>query len=88
MQTKNPIFDDLAQIMTGAAGAVASAGEEVRGLARSRMDRFIVEMDMVSRDEFELVKEMAVQALAENKALRAELKTLKLTKSRKSSGVK
>jgi len=88
MQTKNPIFDDLAQIMTGAAGAVASAGEEVRGLARSRMDRLLVEMDLVSREEFELVKEMAAQALSENKALRAELKALKTAKPRKSSGVK
>ncbi len=77
MQTKNPIFDDLAEMMTGAAGAVASAGEEMRTVIRSRADRMIVDMDLVSREEFDLVKEMAARALSESDKLREEIAALK-----------
>lgn len=96
MQTKNPIFDDLAEMMTGAAGVVASAGEEVKAVARSRVDRIIADMDLVSREEFELVKDMAIQARAENESLRQQIAALtaksakkpKAKKTTKTSGVK
>ncbi|VAV88569.1 hypothetical protein MNBD_ALPHA06-1037 [hydrothermal vent metagenome] len=96
MQTKNPIFDDLAELMTGAAGVVASAGEEVKAVARSKMDRLVADMDLVSREEFELVKDMAAKALAENQVLRQQIAALKpaqakkpkARKSTKTSGVK
>ncbi len=83
MQTKNPIFDDLAEMMTGAAGVVASAGEEVRAVARSRVDRLIADMDLVSREEFELVKDMAKKALADNQMLREEIEKMKSDSSSK-----
>lgn len=84
MQTKNPVFDDLAEIMTGAAGVVASAGEEVRTVLRSRTDRLVAEMDLVSREEFDLVKEMAQRALAENQALAEQIAILQGSKAKKS----
>ncbi|PHR62019.1 MAG: hypothetical protein COA47_05155 [Robiginitomaculum sp.] len=77
MQTKNPIFDDIAEMMTGAAGAMASAGEEMRSVIRSRADRMVMDMDLVSREEFDLVKEMAARALSENEKLREEITTMK-----------
>lgn len=82
MQTKNPIFDDLAGIMTGAAGLVAGAGEEVRTVIRSRTDRLVADMDLVSREEFELVKAMAVKALAENEALRQQIASMSKPKKK------
>lgn len=95
MQTKNPIFDDLAEIMTGAAGLVVGAGEEVRTVIRSRTDRLVADMDLVSREEFELVKAMAVKALAENESLRQQIVAMNNSKKRatkkstnKRSGVK
>jgi BMFP domain-containing protein YqiC len=88
MQTKNPIFDDIAEMMTGAAGAVASAGEEMRTVIRSRVDKMIADMDLVSREEFELVKEMAIKALADNEELRKELASLKAPVSKKTTGKK
>ena len=82
MQTKNPIFDDLAEIMTGAAGIVAGAGEEVRTVIRSRTDRLVADMDLVSREEFELVKTMAVKALAENEVLRKQIAAMNKPKKK------
>lgn len=77
MQTKNPLFDDIAEMMTSAAGALASAGEEVRTMARSRMDRVVADMDLVSREEFEVVRDMAIAAREEVAALKKELAALK-----------
>ena len=95
MQTKNPIFDDIAGVMTGAAGIVAGAGEEVRTVLRARTERLIADMDLVSREEFDLVKEMASKAVLENQALRKEIAELKQAiqkpkprKTRKTSGTK
>jgi len=83
MQTKNPIFDDIAEMMTGAAGAVASAGEEMRAVVRSRVDRMIADMDLVTREEFDLVKEMAAKALSENEVLREQIAALKVAPAKK-----
>ncbi len=95
MQTKNPIFDDIAGVMTGAAGIVAGAGEEVRTVLRARTERLIADMDLVSREEFDLVKEMASKAVLENQALRKEIAELKQAiqkpkprKTRKTSSTK
>jgi len=95
MQTKNPIFDDIAGVMTGAAGIMAGASEEVRTALRARTDKLIADMDLVGREEFDLVKEMAGKALLENQALREEITALKLTmqktkkiRTRKTGGVK
>lgn len=81
MQTKNPLFDDIAEMMTSAAGALASAGEEVRTMARSRMDRVVSDMDLVSREEFEVVRDMAVAAREEVAQLKKELAALKKAKA-------
>lgn len=58
MQTKAPVFDDLANLMTNAFGAAKGVGDEVKAVARSRADHFIAEMDLVSRDEFEVLKSL------------------------------
>jgi BMFP domain-containing protein YqiC len=77
MQTRSPIFDDLADIMTSAAGAAAGAGEEVKSLIRAQADRFIADMDLVSREEFEAHKALVQNLIKENQKLAAEIEALK-----------
>jgi BMFP domain-containing protein YqiC len=77
MQTKSPPFEDLANLMTNAFGAAKGVGDEVRAVARARADRVIADMDLVSRDEFETVKIMAVEAQEEVAALKAEITKMK-----------
>jgi BMFP domain-containing protein YqiC len=77
MQTRSPIFDDLADIMTSAAGAAAGAGEEIKSIFRAQADRFIADMDLVSREEFETLKAMTQKLHDDNQALRAEIDALK-----------
>lgn len=73
----NRLFDEFAKLMTDAAGVAQGARREVEGALRSQAERLMTQMDLVQRDEFEAVKEMASKARLENDALRAEIEELK-----------
>ena len=77
MQSQNRFFDDLAKLMTNAAGAAQGAAQEIETLVQSRLERVVANMDLVTRDEFEAVKEMAANARAENEDLKAEIAALR-----------
>ncbi|MGE0743370.1 MAG: accessory factor UbiK family protein [Hyphomonadaceae bacterium] len=76
MQTTSSVFDDLARLMTGAMGLAQGAGDEAKSFMRAQADRFVAEMDLVSRDEFEAVKQLAADARAEVDALKARVAAL------------
>jgi len=68
-QTSNRLLDEMARMMTDAAGAAQGARREVEAIMRAQADRILTEMDVVRREEFEAVREMAEKARAENEAL-------------------
>jgi BMFP domain-containing protein YqiC len=76
MQSQNRLFDDFVKMMNGAAGTVAGMTREAEGAFRERMREWMGGLDMVSRDEFEAVKAIAVAAREENQALKARLDAL------------
>ena len=69
-QTTNRFLDDLARLMTDAAGAADGLKREVTGVMRAQAERLLNEMDVVQREEFEAVKAMAEKARAENELLK------------------
>ncbi len=73
MQSENRLFDDFVKVLNGAAGTVAGMTREAESSMRERMREWIGGLDMVSRDEFEAVKAIAVAAREENQALKARL---------------
>ncbi|MFN0218963.1 MAG: accessory factor UbiK family protein [Hyphomicrobium sp.] len=75
-QTSNRIFDDFAKLMTEAAGAAEGMKREAETLVKGQAERFLREMDMVAREDFEAVKAMAQKAREENEALSARLASL------------
>ena len=75
-QTRGRIFDDISRLMTDAAGIAGGARREVETLARSQLERLMAGMDMVSREEFEAVREMAVLARTQNERLEARIAAL------------
>lgn len=81
MQTKNPFLEDFANLMTNAAGAAKSAGDEARAVMRGQMDRIVADMDLVGREEFDAVKLAALEAQEEAKALRKRVAALEKTLS-------
>jgi BMFP domain-containing protein YqiC len=76
MQTENRFFDDLSKLVNGAAGTIAGMGREAESATREKFREWIGGMDFVSRDEFEVVKAMAVAAREEADALKARLEAL------------
>ncbi len=77
-------MDDLARLMSDAAGAAQGARREMETVIRSQAERFLADMDVVSREDFEAIKAMAVKTQAENERLsqrvtqlEAELKRFK-----------
>ncbi|MVA99478.1 accessory factor UbiK family protein [Nitratireductor sp. CAU 1489] len=69
----NRILDDFAKLLTDAAGAAQGVRNEVETAFRAQAERILNSMDVVQREEFEAVREMAIKARAENKKLAARL---------------
>ena len=81
MSTGTPRFlDDIARLMTDAAGVASSARREAETVFKSQIERLLRDADVVTREEFEAVREMAVLAREENEALSARLAALEATK--------
>ena len=72
----NRLLDDLSKLMTNAMGVAQGAKDEAQTAFNGWIDRWLAERDFVTREEFEAVREMAVKARAENKALSARLDAL------------
>jgi BMFP domain-containing protein YqiC len=75
-QTSNRFLDELSKLLTDAAGAAQGMRREVETLMRSQGERILREMDVVQREEFEAVREMATKAREENDELRARIAAL------------
>jgi BMFP domain-containing protein YqiC len=76
MQTDNRFFDDIARAANGALGALSGVRAELESQLRGLMERWLKSQDLVTREEFAVVKEMAARARAENEALAAKLAAL------------
>ncbi|CRK76041.1 MULTISPECIES: accessory factor UbiK family protein [Nereida] len=76
MQTRNKIMDDISQLMTNAMGVAQGAKDEAENAMKSMMDRWLADRELVTREEFDAVRAMAVKAREENAALLARLEAL------------
>ena len=75
-QTNNRLFDEFAKLMTDAAGAAQGVRREVETMMRAQGEKLVAGMDLVQREEFEAVKEMAAKALDENAELKERIAKL------------
>ncbi len=75
-QTSNRIFDEFARLMNDAAGVASGVRREFDTLFRTQADRVLRDLDLVRREEFEAVKEMARLAREQNEALEARIAAL------------
>ncbi len=72
----NRILDDFAKLMTDAAGAAQGVRREVETAFRAQAERMFNSMDVVQREEFEAVRDMALKARAQNEELLARIAAL------------
>ena len=75
-QTSNRFFDEMARLMNDAAGVAQGVRREFDTLFRTQAERILRDLDVVKREEFEAVKDMARLAREENEALKARIAAL------------
>lgn len=75
-QTNNRFFDEVARLMNDAAGVASGVRREFDTVMRTQAERILRELDVVQREDFEAVKEMARLAREENEALKARIAAL------------
>jgi BMFP domain-containing protein YqiC len=75
-QTSNRLLDEFAKLMTDAAGVAQGVRREAETAMRSQAERLLGQMNVVQREEFEAVREMAARARDENDALRRRIDAL------------
>ena len=76
VSTSNRILDDIARLATDAAGAAQGVRREVETVVKTQIERLLRDLDVVTREEFEAVREMALLAREENDKLAARLAAL------------
>jgi len=76
MNAPNRLLDEVARLVTDAAGAAQGVRREVETVVKTQMQRILADMDVVTREEFEAVREMAIMAREENDRLAARLAAL------------
>lgn len=76
MQSNNRLFDDLSKLMTNASGVANGMRNEAETFFKSRMERWLADLDLVTREEFEVIREMAQKSREENELLRERVEKL------------
>lgn len=76
MQTRNPLLDDLARVASGAMTTLGGVREEIENRVKERFERFAAEMELVTREDYEAVKAMAVKAREEQETLASRVAAL------------
>jgi len=84
-QTSNRLFDEMARLMGDAASVAQGVKREAETMFRTQMERFVADMDLVKREEFDVVKEMVSKARTENEELRKRIAELEAALKAKST---
>ncbi|MFN3834773.1 MAG: accessory factor UbiK family protein [Glycocaulis sp.] len=81
MQSRNPVFADLADLMTDAFGAARAAGDEARAVFRAQAERIAADMDLASQEDIDALRAMVEKQGAEIESLKAKLAGLEAGKA-------
>jgi len=76
MQSENRLFDDFVKVMNGAAGTLAGMTREAQAAMQERARDWVGGLDLVSRDEFEAMKAIALAAREKADALELRVAAL------------
>lgn len=86
-QYENRFLDDVAKLMTSAAGAAQGMRSEVETVIRSQAERLVADLDLVPREDFEAMRELAVAARTESEELKERLEALEARVAKLEAGV-
>ena len=74
--TSSRFFDEMAKLMTNAAGAAQGVRREVDTVIKTQVERVLNDIGVVRREDFEVVRDMAQKAREENERLTARIAAL------------
>ncbi|MFO1033732.1 MAG: accessory factor UbiK family protein [Hyphomicrobiales bacterium] len=74
--TNSRFFDELAKLMGNAAGAAQGVRKEIDTLVQGQVERVLNNLNVVKREDFDVVKDMAEKARTENEVLAARIAAL------------
>ena len=77
-RSSGPFFDEFARLMNDAAGVAQGVRREVETVVKTQIERMLSGMNVVTREEFEAVKEMAARAREENERLEKKIADLEV----------
>ncbi|MGB6228824.1 MAG: accessory factor UbiK family protein [Litorimonas sp.] len=85
MQSRSKPLEDLSNLVANAVGAAKGVGDELKAMSRSQAEKFIADMDLVTRDEFDVLKARLDAALTEIETLKAAAQPAKKATRRKAA---
>jgi len=85
MATDNPLLDQLAKLMTNAAGAAKGMRDELGTLIKTQTERIVNDLNLVPREEFDAMKSMHAKSRKEVEELRARLAVLEIALAKNDS---
>jgi len=78
-QTSSKLFDNVGRMMNNAAGVADGVRREVETMVRAQAERFVMDMNLVKREDYDALRELVQTQSAELRALQAEVAALKAT---------
>jgi len=82
MVNKNKILSDLSKMAVDAMSTISGAKKEIETIVRLRVDKIINKMNLVRREEFDVLKKMVQKVLIESKNLKKRKKKYKSSKKK------
>jgi len=76
-QASSRLFDNVGRMMNNAAGVADGMRREVESMVRAQAERFIMDMNLVKREDYDALRELVQNQSAELRALKAEVAALK-----------
>lgn len=76
MQSENRLFDDVARMAGGALNMLTGLKTEIETMVRNQMESWLSGMRLVTREEFDVVRQMAAKAREEQEGLLARITAL------------
>jgi BMFP domain-containing protein YqiC len=80
MSQGSRIFDELGRLMNDAAGVADGMRREIETIVRSQVQRFIADMDLVKREDYDALRELVAAQGDEIATLKKDIAALKTRK--------
>jgi BMFP domain-containing protein YqiC len=77
MAQSSRILDNVGRLMNDAAGMADGVRREVESMVRAQAERFIMDMDLVKREDYDALRELVQAQSKELAALKAEVAAIK-----------